>query len=98
MLYKGNDEDFPDEDDMVTIHVKMTMVAQKEGEKNEVLENSRKRRRPFRFKVSGGAVIPGKIFFTKQTHAVIRAISCQFDSSALWLEVQAALCLHSFCV
>ena len=62
VLYKGNDEDLPDEDDMVTIHVKMTMVAQKEGEKNEVLENSRKRRRPFRFKVSGGAVIPGKIF------------------------------------
>lgn len=60
VLYKGNDLDFPDEDDVVSIHVKMTMVAQKEGEPDEILENSRKRRRPFKFKVNGGAVISGE--------------------------------------
>jgi FKBP-type peptidyl-prolyl cis-trans isomerase len=60
VLYKGNDLDFPDEDDVVSVHVKMTMVAHTPGEPDEILENSRKRRRPFKFKVNGGAVISGE--------------------------------------
>lgn len=60
VLYEGNGVDFPEEDDNVSVHVKM-MIPNGSGPNggHEVLENSRKRRRPFKFKCSGGAVIPG---------------------------------------
>ena len=51
---------------MVTVHVKMIMIDQAHKgpvtgkDKGHELENSRKRRRPFKFKVNGGAVIAGK--------------------------------------
>ena len=59
MLYTGNEIDYPEEDDVVSIHIKMVMLNA-DGTPGNVLENSRKRRRPFRFKVNGGAVVPGE--------------------------------------
>jgi len=59
VLFQGNELDYPDEDDVVTVHIKMTTVSLEPGVAGDVLENSRKRRRPFKFKVNGGAVIPG---------------------------------------
>jgi len=61
VLFQGNELDYPDEDDVVTVHIKMTTVSLEPGVAGDVLENSRKRRRPFKFKVNGGAVIPGAL-------------------------------------
>ena len=60
VLFEGNGVDFPEDDDNVSVHIKM-MIPNGKGPNggHEVLENSRKRRRPFKFKLDGGAVIPG---------------------------------------
>jgi FK506-binding protein 1 len=60
ILFDGNDIDYPDETDVVTIHIKILIFdPDKEESTCEVIENSRKRRQPFKFKCDGGAVIPG---------------------------------------
>jgi len=69
ILYQGNEVDYPEEDDFVTVHIKMMFSTDpdnpnprpKPGSSSqlEVLENSRRRKRPFKFLVNGGAVIPG---------------------------------------
>jgi len=58
-LYQGNEVDYPEEDDVVSVHVKIMALDMVSGKPGEVLENSRKRRHPFKFRCDGGAVVAG---------------------------------------
>ena len=51
-MFEGNDEDFPDHGSVVTVHLKMAIDGVE-------FENTRKRKRPFRFTVGTGSVIQG---------------------------------------
>jgi len=70
VLFHGNEVDFPDDKSVVAVHLRVFVEGQ-------LIENSRSRGRPFKFRVDGGAVIPGlsrlirKMSLGTRCHAIL---------------------------